>query len=136
MSAPVTSTNDPPLETSFPVDAVPLESILCTEELQSRTSRPPDHQKENCALVALVRALADSPSTILETLTKTIQDITQCDSAGLSLLTRDGKTTLVLHGEDDQIVPVKDSAKKSAKLIKGAKEIYYPGAPHGLTATH
>lgn len=44
--------------------------------------------------------------------------------------------TLVLHGEDDQIVPVKDSAKKSAKLIKGAKEIDYPGAPHGLTATH
>ena len=43
--------------------------------------------------------------------------------------------TLVLHGEDDQIVPVKDSAKKSTKLIKGAKEIYYPGAPHGLTAT-
>ncbi len=44
--------------------------------------------------------------------------------------------TLVLHGEDDQIVPVKDSAKKSARLIKGAREIYYPGAPHGLTATH
>jgi non-heme chloroperoxidase len=44
--------------------------------------------------------------------------------------------TLVLHGEDDQIVPVKDSAKKSARLIKGAKEVYYPGAPHGITATH
>jgi len=44
--------------------------------------------------------------------------------------------TLVLHGEDDQIVPVKDSARKSARLISGAKEIYYPGAPHGLTATH
>ena len=44
--------------------------------------------------------------------------------------------TLVMHGEDDQIVPVKDSAKKSARLIRGAKEIYYPGAPHGLTATH
>jgi non-heme chloroperoxidase len=43
--------------------------------------------------------------------------------------------TLVMHGEDDQIVPVKDSAKKSARLIKNAKEIYYPGAPHGLTAT-
>ena len=43
--------------------------------------------------------------------------------------------TLVIHGEDDQIVPVKDSAKKSARLIRGAKEIYYPGAPHGLTAT-
>jgi non-heme chloroperoxidase len=43
--------------------------------------------------------------------------------------------TLVMHGEDDQIVPVKDSARKSARLIKGAQEIYYPGAAHGLTAT-
>jgi non-heme chloroperoxidase len=31
--------------------------------------------------------------------------------------------------------PVKDSAVKSMRLIKGAKEKYYPGAPHGLTAT-
>jgi non-heme chloroperoxidase len=44
--------------------------------------------------------------------------------------------TLVMHGEDDQIVPVKNSAKKSAQLIKGATEIYYPGLSHGLTATH
>jgi non-heme chloroperoxidase len=44
--------------------------------------------------------------------------------------------TLVMHGEDDQIVPVKDSANKSAKLIMGSQEVYYPGAPHGLTATH
>ena len=44
--------------------------------------------------------------------------------------------TLVMHGDDDQIVPVKDSAVKSARLIRGAKEIYYPGAAHGLTATH
>ncbi|ESY73564.1 chloroperoxidase [Mesorhizobium sp. LNHC252B00] len=44
--------------------------------------------------------------------------------------------TLILHGEDDQIVPVKDSSVKSARLIRGAKEIYYPGAPHGITATH
>ncbi|HZC49827.1 MAG TPA: alpha/beta hydrolase [Nitrososphaeraceae archaeon] len=44
--------------------------------------------------------------------------------------------TFVMHGEDDQIVPVKDSAVKTARLISGAKEIYYPGAPHGLTATH
>jgi non-heme chloroperoxidase len=43
--------------------------------------------------------------------------------------------TLVLHGEDVQVVPVKDSARKSARLIRGAKEIYYPGAPHGLTST-
>jgi non-heme chloroperoxidase len=44
--------------------------------------------------------------------------------------------TLVLHGEDDQIVPVKNSARKSARLIKGAKDVYIPGAPHGITATH
>ena len=44
--------------------------------------------------------------------------------------------TLLLHGEDDQIVPVRDSSVKAARLIKGAKDIYYPGAPHGITATH
>ena len=44
--------------------------------------------------------------------------------------------TLVLHGEDDQIVPVHDSARKAARLIRGARDIYYPGAPHGLTSTH
>ena len=44
--------------------------------------------------------------------------------------------TLLLHGEDDQIVPIRDSSVKSARLIKGAKDIYYPGAPHGITATH
>jgi non-heme chloroperoxidase len=43
---------------------------------------------------------------------------------------------LVVHGEDDQIVPINISARRSARLIKGAKDIYYPGAPHGLTATH
>ena len=44
--------------------------------------------------------------------------------------------TLLLHGEDDQIVPIKDSSIRSARLIKGAKDVYYPGAPHGLTTTH
>ncbi|QHE94706.1 alpha/beta fold hydrolase [Pandoraea fibrosis] len=43
--------------------------------------------------------------------------------------------TLFIHGEDDQIVPVHAAAKKAARLVKHAKEIYYPGAPHGLTAT-
>ncbi|VVD90695.1 alpha/beta fold hydrolase [Pandoraea fibrosis] len=43
--------------------------------------------------------------------------------------------TLFIHGEDDQIVPVHAAAKKAARLVKRAKEIYYPGAPHGLTAT-
>jgi non-heme chloroperoxidase len=44
--------------------------------------------------------------------------------------------TLVMHGEDDQIVPIAAAGKKSAKMIKGAKELFYPGLPHGLTATH
>ncbi|WP_266182109.1 alpha/beta fold hydrolase [Dyella humicola] len=44
--------------------------------------------------------------------------------------------TLILHGEDDQIVPIKESALKSMTLIKGAKAIFYPGAPHGMTTTH
>jgi PAS domain S-box-containing protein len=79
-----------PLDSS--VTAASLESILCTEELQRRPSRPPDYEKENQGLVKLVSALADSPTTIFRTLAETIQDITQCDSAGLSLLTRDGKT--------------------------------------------
>jgi len=44
--------------------------------------------------------------------------------------------TLLMHGEDDQIVPIDISSRKTAKLVKGATEIYYPGLPHGLTATH
>jgi non-heme chloroperoxidase len=44
--------------------------------------------------------------------------------------------TLVIHGEADQIVPINISGKRSAKLIKGAKEIFYPGLPHDLTATN
>jgi non-heme chloroperoxidase len=44
--------------------------------------------------------------------------------------------TLILHGEDDQVVPVGISAMKSAGIIKDAKDIIYPGAPHGITATH
>jgi len=43
--------------------------------------------------------------------------------------------TLVMHGEDDQIVPVHDAGKKSARILKNSQEIYYPGAPHGMTAT-
>src|SRR5215475_6432329 len=43
---------------------------------------------------------------------------------------------LLLHGEDDQVVPVGNTARKSEKLIKDVKAIYYPGAPHGITATH
>ncbi|CAM4259960.1 Alpha/beta hydrolase [Bordetella tumbae] len=44
--------------------------------------------------------------------------------------------TLVIHGDDDQVVPIDAAGRASAKLIKNAKLIEYPGAPHGLTDTH
>jgi non-heme chloroperoxidase len=43
--------------------------------------------------------------------------------------------TLILHGDDDQIVPIADSALISAKLVKNATLKVYPGAPHGLCTT-
>jgi non-heme chloroperoxidase len=44
--------------------------------------------------------------------------------------------TLIMHGDDDQIVPIGASALLSAKIIKGATLKIYPGAPHGLCSTH
>jgi non-heme chloroperoxidase len=44
--------------------------------------------------------------------------------------------TLVIHGDDDQIVPIDASARASAKLVKNSKLIVYPGGPHGITDTH
>lgn len=44
--------------------------------------------------------------------------------------------TLVIHGDDDQIVPIDLSGRASAALIDGARLIVYPGAPHGITDTH
>lgn len=43
--------------------------------------------------------------------------------------------TLILHGDDDQIVPIADSAMLSAKLVKGSTLKVFPGAPHGMCST-
>jgi non-heme chloroperoxidase len=43
--------------------------------------------------------------------------------------------TLVLHGDDDQIVPIADSALLSSKIVKNAKLVVYKGAPHGMCTT-
>jgi non-heme chloroperoxidase len=43
--------------------------------------------------------------------------------------------TLILHGDDDQIVPIADSAMLSSKLVKGATLKVIPGAPHGMCST-
>ncbi len=71
-------------------DAVSLESILFTEELAARPSRPPDYRTENQALVSLAQSLADSPQTILQELTDTILRVLDCGSAGISLLRQEG----------------------------------------------
>ncbi len=44
--------------------------------------------------------------------------------------------TLVIHGDDDQVVPIDAAGRASAALIKGSKLIVYAGAPHGITDTH
>ena len=44
--------------------------------------------------------------------------------------------TLVIHGEDDQVVPIADAGLLSAKLVPNATLKVYPGAPHGLPDTH
>jgi non-heme chloroperoxidase len=44
--------------------------------------------------------------------------------------------TLILHGDDDQIVPIEDSALLSSKLVKGATLKVIAGAPHGMCSTH
>ncbi len=67
---------------------VPVESILFTEQLDLRPSRPPDYQRENQALVRLLQTLTDSPENVLQKLADTILDLLQCGSAGISLLTQ------------------------------------------------
>ena len=44
--------------------------------------------------------------------------------------------TLIIHGDDDQIVPIQAAGLESKRLIEHAELIVYPGAPHGLTDTH
>jgi non-heme chloroperoxidase len=43
--------------------------------------------------------------------------------------------TLIIHGDDDQIVPIGASAMLSSKIVKGATLKIYPGAPHGMPST-
>jgi non-heme chloroperoxidase len=44
--------------------------------------------------------------------------------------------TLIIHGDDDQIVPIGTAGLASSKLVKNSTLKVYAGAPHGLTATH
>jgi non-heme chloroperoxidase len=44
--------------------------------------------------------------------------------------------TLIMHGDDDQVVPVAITALVSSKIVKGAKLKVYPRLPHGMCSTH
>jgi non-heme chloroperoxidase len=44
--------------------------------------------------------------------------------------------TLIVHGDDDQVVPIDAAGRASAKFVKDAKLIVYEGGPHGITDTH
>src|SRR5689334_19412039 len=44
--------------------------------------------------------------------------------------------TLLLHGDDDQVVPYKDASVVQAKLLKNGTLKIYPGCPHGMITTH
>jgi len=92
----VTAQDKPSMKSGPPAalpssDLVTLASIVRTEQLQRRPARAPDYKNENRALVALAQALADAPRTILQALADTILELFKADSAGLSLLTADGK---------------------------------------------
>ena len=51
-------------------------------------------------------------------------------------LKRIDRPALIMHGDDDQIVPIGASAMLSSKLVKGATLKVYPGLPHGMCSTH
>src|SRR3954447_3712162 len=69
-----------------PLDISDLRSMLSTDELRQRPSRPPDHAAENQALIALAREMAASPEGILQKLSETALTLCRAHSAGLSLL--------------------------------------------------
>ena len=68
------------------LDTPHLRSMLSTDELRRRPSRPPDHAAENQALIALAQEMAASPEGILQRLADTALSLCRAHSAGLSLL--------------------------------------------------
>ena len=66
--------------------AVSLESVLCTEQLEQRPSRPPDYQAENQALLDLVQELKNTPRNVLQRLVDSALELCRAHSSGISLL--------------------------------------------------
>src|SRR5437899_367815 len=119
---------------------VPLESVLATSELDQRPSRPPDYQIENRAFVALGQALANSPRTILQTLTDTVLEVLGSESAGISLVTDDGQGFYwpaiagvwqphIGGGTPRDFSPCGDVLDRDAPLLFRHFELRYPYLP-------
>ena len=70
--------------------SVPLEAVLCTEELERRPSRPPDYHAENQALRTLVQELTNSPENVLQKLVDVALELCRGHSTGISLLEEPG----------------------------------------------
>ncbi|MFN0100887.1 MAG: sigma 54-interacting transcriptional regulator [Bryobacteraceae bacterium] len=85
---------------------VPLESVICTQELALRPPRQPDFEALNGALIALGRTLANSPERILQQLVETALDLCLAQSAGISLLEEeDGRRIFRWHGVAGRYAP-------------------------------
>ena len=117
MTESAKSQNSVPFETSIATCEASLESILCTEELYRRPSRTPDHDKKNRALVARMSPLADSPTTILQTLAETILEITQSDSAGLSLMTMGQVAASIAHEVNQPLSGIITNASTCLRML-------------------
>ena len=70
-------------------EPVPLEAILRTEELDRRPYRAPDYETENRALAMVMRALAEAPATILQSLVDAMLDVFKAGSSGMTLLSEE-----------------------------------------------
>jgi GAF domain-containing protein len=74
-----------------PPDACDLEAIIATAELQTRSGRKPDPDRETAVLLKLHRALAIDPRTFFRKLTEAVLELSIADSAGISLLNEESR---------------------------------------------
>jgi len=112
-----------------------LESVLLTEKLYKRPSRPPDYRKETSALARLSKALAESPQTVLGALTDVILELLPSESAGISILAGDRFHWAAISGQWKSYVgggtpsnfsPCADVLSLNRPLLFGRVEQRYP----------
>jgi signal transduction histidine kinase len=94
------------LDQASPNLPLPLASVICTEELNHRETRPPNLEAVTEALVMLARTLANSPERILQQLVETSLRLCSAQSSGLSLLEEeDGRKIFRWHGVAGEYAP-------------------------------